>query len=199
MKELSPVAQQFILHWGEMGTRWGINRTVAQIYALLYLAEKPMNAEDISNALRLARSSVSTSLRELLGWGIVHVTHKLGDRRDYFIAMDDVWETFRVILDERKKRETDPTIEVLHRCLQTPEEADRTDAYARKRLNEMLEFFETMTSAYTQVQKVPTNALVHFAKLGEKIQAIFNMASIGKKKKTANKKESASASMSNGM
>src|SRR4051794_19919838 len=105
---LSPVAEKFILHWGEMGTRWGINRTVAQIHALLFLSPRPMHAEEIAATLGVARSNVSTSLRELQNWGIVRVVHVLGDRRDHFESMKDVWEMFRVILDERKKRETDP-------------------------------------------------------------------------------------------
>src|SRR5215203_4273916 len=110
---LSPVAEKFILHWGEMGTRWGINRTVAQIHALLYLSEKPLHAEEIAETLGVARSNVSTSIRELQNWGIVRVAHVMGDRRDHFESMKDVWEMFRTILDERKKRETDPTLHLL--------------------------------------------------------------------------------------
>src|ERR1700677_4616329 len=113
MNALTPVQQKFILHWGEMGTRWGINRTVAQIHALLYISPKPLQAEEISEALGVARSNVSTSLRELQGWGIVKIVHVLGDRRDHFESMKDVWEMFRVILDQRKKRETDPTLALL--------------------------------------------------------------------------------------
>src|SRR5215510_852673 len=105
MIRLSPVMQKFILHWGEMGTRWGINRTVAQVYALLYLSPEPLNAEDIAKTLSVARSNVSTSLRELQGWGIVRITHLIDDRRDHFESMKDVWEMFRVIVNERRKRE----------------------------------------------------------------------------------------------
>src|SRR5688572_9757285 len=104
---LSPVAEKFVLHWGEMGTRWGLNRTVAQIHALLYLSPRPLHAEEIAATLAVARSNVSNSLRELQNWGIVRVVHVMGDRRDHFESMKDVWEMFRVILDERKKRETD--------------------------------------------------------------------------------------------
>src|SRR5512141_1834592 len=117
MTSLSPVQQKFILHWGEMGTRWGINRTVAQIHALLFITQKPLNAEDIVQALNVARSNVSTSLKELQGWGIVKLTHVLGDKRDHFESMKDVWEMFRVVLDERKKREIDPTIALLRACV----------------------------------------------------------------------------------
>ncbi len=109
---LAPVTERFVLHWGEMGQRWGINRTVAQIHALLFLSPKPLNAEEIAETLSVARSNVSTSLKELQGWGIVRVVHVMGDRRDHFETMKDVWEMFRTILDERKKRETR-----LRRCI----------------------------------------------------------------------------------
>ena len=110
---LSPIQQKFILHWGEMGTRWGINRTEAQIHALLFLSPRPLNAEDIAATLGVARSNVSNSLRELQSWGIVRVTHLLDDRRDHFESMKDVWEMFRVIVDERRKREAAPTLTML--------------------------------------------------------------------------------------
>src|SRR5213082_3245668 len=117
MTKLSPIQQKFILHWGEMGTRWGINRTVAQIHALLFLSPRPLNAEEIAQTLGVARSNVSTSLKELQGWGIVKLAHVMGDRRDHFESMKDVWEMFRLVLDERKKREIDPTIELLQECM----------------------------------------------------------------------------------
>src|SRR6476620_7537873 len=105
---LEPVMEKFILHWGEMGTRWGVNRTVAQVHALLYLSPGPMNAEEIAATLSVARSNVSTSLKELQSWGIVRVVHVMGDRRDHFESMKDVWEMFQVILEQRKRREIDP-------------------------------------------------------------------------------------------
>src|SRR3989440_12214015 len=108
--ELTPLNQKFILHWGEMGTRWGINRTVAQIHALLYLSPHPIHAEEIAATLSVARSNVSTSLKELQGWGIVKRVHVLGDQRDHFESMKGVWEMFRVVIDERKRREIDPTL-----------------------------------------------------------------------------------------
>src|SRR2546423_7219671 len=114
---LGPVQQKFILHWGEMGTRWGINRTVAQIHALLFLSSAPLNAEQIAETLGVARSNVSTSLKDLQGWGIVKLVHVLGDKRDHFGSMKDVWEMFRVVLDERKRREIDPTLNLLRDCI----------------------------------------------------------------------------------
>src|SRR5882757_4700459 len=116
-ESLSPVAEKFVLHWGEMGTRWGINRTVAQIHALLYISPKALNAEEIAEALGVARSNVSTSLKELQGWGIVKVVHMLGDRRDHFESIKDVWDLFRQVLDERKKREIDPTVSMIRDCV----------------------------------------------------------------------------------
>src|SRR6187431_1048198 len=117
MKKLSPVQQRFILHWGEMGTRWGINRTVALLHALLYVSPRPLPAEDMANLLAVARSNVSTSLKELQGWGIVRLVHVMGDKRDHFESMKDVWEMFRVVLDERKRREIDPTMRILRECI----------------------------------------------------------------------------------
>src|SRR5947207_11801607 len=113
MPKLSPLQQQFILHWGEMGTRWGINRTVAQIHALLYISPQPLPAEDIAETLNVARSNVSTSLKELQGWRIVKLTHVLGDKRDHFESMKNAWDMFRIVLDERKRREIDPTMAML--------------------------------------------------------------------------------------
>src|ERR1044072_8924340 len=146
MIPLSPVMQKFILHWGEMGTRWGINRTVAQIHALLYISPKPLNAEEIALALSIARSNVSTSLRELQGWGIIRIVHVLGDRRDHFESMQDPWDLFRVILDERKRRETDPTLALLRECVAEAKKGGTAEAETRTRLASMLSFFETMTA-----------------------------------------------------
>src|SRR6476620_703500 len=113
MKNLTSAMQDFILHWGEMGSKWGINRTVAQIHALLFLSPKPLNAEEIAETLSVARSNVSNSLKELQGWGIVRVAHVMGDRRDHFETLKDVWEMFRTIAEEQKKRETDQTLHLL--------------------------------------------------------------------------------------
>src|ERR1700710_2348421 len=113
---ISPTEQKYILHWGEMGTRWGVNRTVAQIHALLFLSNRPLPAEEIAETLNVARSNVSNSLKELQSWGLVRIAHQVGDRRDHFVALQDVWEIFRVIVEERKKREIDPTLTVLRQC-----------------------------------------------------------------------------------
>src|SRR3982750_837688 len=137
---LTPIQQKFILHWGEMGARWGINRTVAQVHALLFLSPRPLNAEEIAGTLGVARSNVSNSLRDLQGWGIVRVVHVLGDRRDYFDSMKDVWEMFRVIVDERKKREADPVVAMLRDTTAEAKKPGAADAYTRERLGDMLQF-----------------------------------------------------------
>lgn len=159
MPRLSPVMQRFILHWGEMGTRWGVNRTVAQIHALLYLSPTPLTAEEISDTLSVARSNVSNSLRELQSWGIVRIVHVMGDRRDHFESMKDVWEMFQVILEQRKRREVDPTLELLRSCVSELEKYGPTDAHARQRMIEMAEFFETMTGFYDELRRLPKGAL----------------------------------------
>ena len=170
MNALSPVQQKFILHWGEMGTRWGINRTVAQVHALLFIAAKPVPADEIVEALSVARSNVSTSLKELQGWGIVRVVHVIGDRRDHFESMHDVWEMFRVIIEERKRREIDPTLQMLRECVADAERSEEaTDQTTRERLVGLLQFFETMTGWYAQMRKVPTGALLKAVKLGDNV------------------------------
>jgi len=169
MKPLTPVQQKFILHWGKMGSQWGINRTVAQIHALLFLAPEPISAEEIADTLTVARSNVSTSLRELEGWGIIRSVHKLGDRRDHYESLKDVWEMFRVVLDERKKREVDPTLALLRECLAEAEAQKASDPHTRERLASLLEFFETMTGWFDQIRRLPTKSVIKFVKTGDKI------------------------------
>lgn len=154
--QLSPVTTKFILHWGEMGTRWGVNRTVAQVHALLYLSPKPLNAEEIAETLSVARSNVSTSLRELQSWGIVKPVHLLGDRREHYEAMKDVWEMARVILDERKRREIDPTVALIRECAAELKRAEHPDENTLQRLHEMLGFLEIMTSLYDELHHLPS-------------------------------------------
>ena len=170
---LTPLMQKFILHWGEMGSRWGINRTVAQIHALLYLSAKPLHAEEIAETLSVARSNVSNSLRELQGWGIVRIVHVMGDRRDHFESMKDVWEMFRVILDERKKRETDPTLQLLRECVAESKKSGAAEPQVKQRLAEMLDFFEMMTNWYEQTRRMSTPAVQTFARMSDKVAKMF--------------------------
>jgi DNA-binding transcriptional regulator GbsR (MarR family) len=169
--KLSAVQQKFILHWGEMGTRWGINRTVAQIHALLYLSPRPLNAEEIAEALDVARSNVSNSLRELQAWRIVKLVHVLGDKRDHFESMSDVWEMFRLVLDERKRREVDPTVVLLQECLADAEKG--ADKHTESRLRELHHFFTTTSAWYSQLAKWPTSTLSKMVNMGEKALKIF--------------------------
>jgi DNA-binding transcriptional regulator GbsR (MarR family) len=170
---LSPVAQKFILHWGEMGTKWGINRTVAQVHALLFLSPAPVPADEISTTLSVARSNVSTSLRELQGWGIVRVVHVLGDRRDHFESTKDVWEIFRIVSEERKRREIDPTLRVLAECVHELKAAPTGETYTRERLESMLEFLTTMSGLFEEILRMPMGALKGVGKLRGKVISLL--------------------------
>ena len=167
--KLSPVQQKFILHWGEMGTRWGINRTVAQIHALLYISPSPLHAEEIAETLNVARSNVSTSLKELQSWRIVKLVHVLGDKRDHFESMKNVWDMFRIVLDERKRREIDPTIAMLEECIAETGKNKDSDKHTEERLRELHRFFETTMGWYTQMAKLPPSALEKFLKAGDRL------------------------------
>jgi len=151
-----------------MSTRWGINRTVAQVHALLFLAPAPLHAESIQHTLGVARSNVSTSLRELQVWGIVKLVHLPGDRRDHFETKKDVWELFRCVLDERKKREVDPTLAVLRECLDEAIKDEATSQYSEDRFRELHEFFDTTAGWYAQFRTWPITAVTKLARLGDK-------------------------------
>jgi DNA-binding transcriptional regulator GbsR (MarR family) len=166
---LNPVAQKFILHWGEMGTKWGINRTVAQVHALLFLSPHPLPADEISTTLSVARSNVSTSLRELQGWGIVSLVHVLGDRRDHFQTTKDVWEIFRTVSEERKRREIDPTLRVLAECVHEIKAPPAGDPYTRERLESMLDFLTIMSGLFEEILRMPVGALKGVGKLRGKV------------------------------
>jgi len=170
---LTDTQRKFVLHWGEMGTKWGVNRTVAQIHALLYIAGRPLNAEEIADTLTVARSNVSNSLRELQSWGIVRVTHKLGDRCDYFETLTDVWEIFRIVMNERKRREIDPTIRVLRECVAELKTSGSPDDMTRDRLGELLTFIEFMSTWYERMRVLPPRTLETMAKLGGKLESLL--------------------------
>lgn len=155
MTALGKAKKQFVLHWGEMGARWGINRTVAQIHALLHVSAVPLTAEEIAGTLSVARSNVSTSIRELQGWGLVRPVHVLGDRRQHFESIKDVWEMFRIIIDQRKRREIDPTLEVLRLCIAETENGDSKDEYTKERLKDIYEFFSEVEALYADIRQFP--------------------------------------------
>jgi len=171
---LSPAVEKYVLHWGEMGTRWGTNRTVAQIQALLYLSPRPLRADEIVDSLSVARSNVSTSMRELQSFGLVKMTHMLGDRRDYFESLSDVWELFRVIIEQRKQRELNPTLSMLRTCAVEVAKENDTDEVTKQRIRNMLQFVETTSDWYEQIQEIPTPTLQKVMKLGAKITGFLD-------------------------
>ncbi len=167
--KMSPAVEKYVLHWGEMGTRWGTNRTVAQIQALLYLSPEPLHADEIVELLSVARSNVSTSIRELQSYGLVRMTHVLGDRRDYFESIHDVWELFRVIIEQRKQRELNPTLAMLRDCAADVDKEKSTDPVTKERIHNMLKFVESTSSWYEQISDIPTSTLTKLMALGKKI------------------------------
>ncbi|HEX5274006.1 MAG TPA: MarR family transcriptional regulator [Candidatus Rubrimentiphilum sp.] len=158
--ELSAAARKFVVHWGELGQRWGINRTVAQVHALLYLSPKPLDIKAISDALGIARSNASSSLRELRGWGVVRSLHVLGDRREHFEAITDVWEMFSILAEARKRREIDPTLAILRECAAELDSRDQiADRYVRTRIRAMLDLFEAVTPLVDEFLRLPPAAI----------------------------------------
>jgi len=166
--ELKPIAERFILHWGEMGSRWGVNRTVAQIHALLYLAGRPMDAEEIVETLGVARSNVSNSLKELQAWRLVRIVHLMGDRRDHFATSSDVWELFKLIVEGRRQREIDPTIAALRECVAS-QAIDDEDPAAAKKIRETLEFIEIMSAWVEEMMRLQPETLMKTLGVGAKI------------------------------
>jgi DNA-binding transcriptional regulator GbsR (MarR family) len=170
---LTPTMQKYILHWGEMGTRWGVNRTVAQIHALLFLVNQPLHAEEIAETLIVARSNVSNSLKELQSWGLVRIAHVAGDRRDHFIALQDVWEIFRVIMEQRKRREIDPTLSVLRECALEAEEDEGLERATKAKMDQVLAFLEMLTATYDDYKHLPPATLQRFLKMGGKVARLL--------------------------
>lgn len=172
--DLSPLTQAFVLHFGEMGSRWGINRTVGQIYALLYIAAEPLCADDIVEKLGVSRSNVSMGLRELQAWNLVLLKHLPSDRRDFFTTPDDVWQILRTLAEERKKREVDPTLSVLREILmQKP--ADEGERHAQARMAEMHGLIEQLTTWYDDVKKLETDRLAMLLGLGARVTKILEV------------------------
>ena len=171
---LPPLTQRFVLHFGEMGSRWGINRTVGQIYALLYVSAKPLNADEVGEALNFSRSNVSMGLKELQSWSLVRLIHQPNDRREYFQAPDDVWAIFRTLATERRKREIDPTLSMLRDALmEQPSVAE--DIHAQARMKQMHAFIEMMTDWLDEVQKMDSTTLASLMKMGAKVQKMLEL------------------------
>lgn len=173
-EELSPVAKKFIVHWGELGTRWGINRTVAQVHALLYLSQKPLDVQAICESLRVARSNASTSLRELAGWGVVRPVHLLGDRREHYEAVADVWQMLAILVEARKRREIDPTLAILRECSADLDAGGRvSDRFVRNRIRAMLDLFETLSPLIDEFVALPSAAIRSMAEWRGRLRSLF--------------------------
>ena len=169
LETLGAPGRRFVLHWGEMGWRWGVNRTVSQIHALLFLLGRPVHAEEIAELLQVARSNVSNSLRELQNWNLVRVVHLIGDRRDHYETAKDPWELLRVIVRERKAREFDPTIAVLRDCVADPDFV-RQDAAVQRRLRETLALMEALSRWTDEMLNLEVSTLSKLVRLGAKVQ-----------------------------
>lgn len=174
LRKMPEAIQAFILHWGDMGTSWGVNRTVAQIHALLFMTERPLNAEEITTVLGVARSNASNSIKELLAIGTIKRVPIAGDRRDFFTADTDVWEIARKIAAVRKAREVDPALRTLTQCLATAENDDQVTAEQKKRLKDMHEFTASMDRWYQQMQNLPSGTLSKLIKMGDRVVSLIN-------------------------
>jgi DNA-binding transcriptional regulator GbsR (MarR family) len=183
---LSAAVEQFVLRWGDMGDQWGVNRSVAQIHALLYLSERPLTAEDIAEALGMARSNVSNSIRELLTWKLIHRVPILGDRRDHYAAEADIWKMVTRIAQGRKEREIDPAVAALRHVLEAAEGDALISGVARARLNEMHDFVSTIDHWYEQMLTVPPERIMALIRLGSRVVNLLNFGR-GKSAKKAGK------------
>ena len=174
-KKLPPAVERFVLHWGDMGDEWGVNRSVSQIHGLLYLSEVPITADDIADTLGMARSNVSNSIKELLAWNLIRRVPIMGDRRDHYEAETDIWEVAARIAAGRKLREIDPAVEALRACVIDAAADPTISPVASKRLKEMLAFTELVDRWYSQMLNVPRPRLMALMRLGEKIVSLLPM------------------------
>jgi DNA-binding transcriptional regulator GbsR (MarR family) len=175
MASLSPLVLSFVSHFGEMGSRWGINRTVGQIYALIYVSSQPLNADEIAESLEFSRSNVSMGLKELQAWRLVRLRHQAGDRREYFDAPSDAWEIFRTLAEERRRREIEPTLSMLRNALIDPPNTE-ADRIAQERMRSMHDLIELMTNWFDDVQRMDQKTLSQLMKMGSKVQRLLEMA-----------------------
>ena len=175
---LPDAIERFVLHWGEMGSIWGVNRSVAQIHALLYVSDRPLTAEEIADQLAMARSNVSTSLKELQSWNLIRRVHVMGDRRDHFEAEAELFEMVRRIAHGRKQREIDPALEVLRACVADAATDTTMSTRAKQRLTEMLRFMETIDKSFAEIMRLPASTLMTLLRMGG---GLARFAGIGKK------------------
>jgi DNA-binding transcriptional regulator GbsR (MarR family) len=182
---LPPAIERFVVAWGEMGDVWGVNRSVSQIHALLYVSDRPLSAEEIADRLKLARSNVSTSLRELLAWSLIRRTSALGDRRDFYEAEADVFEMVRRIAAGRKAREIDPAIAALRQCLAAAEGDARVSPEVRRRFRTMLDFTEGVARSFDEVLQLPTPVLAKLIKMGGAVARLAGLTGGRRQKRSA--------------
>jgi DNA-binding transcriptional regulator GbsR (MarR family) len=175
MNALSPLVRSFVAHFGEMGSRWGINRTVGQIYALIFVSPAPLNADEIAEKLEFSRSNVSMGLKELQAWRLVKLRHQPADRREYFEAPADAWEIFRTLAEERRRREIEPTLSMLRNAL-LEEPASEEDRVALERMRGMHDLIELMTSWFDDVQRMDQATLAKLMKMGAKVQRLLEFS-----------------------
>jgi DNA-binding transcriptional regulator GbsR (MarR family) len=174
MVELPPLIQRFVLHFGEMGGRWGVNRTVGQIYALLFLSDRPLVAEEIADALGMSRSNVSMGLKELEAWRLIRKRHMPGDRREHIEALDDIWQIVRTLAEERRRREVDPTLSLLRDIiLETPSSTE--EQHAQDKMREMHDMIELLTGWADDVQKLDNESLMRLLALGAGVSRILDL------------------------
>ena len=174
---LAPAVQQFVLHWGNLGDRWGVNRSVSQIHALLYVADRPLTAEEIADSLGIARSNVSNSLRELLAWDLIRAVPVLRDRRTFYIAETDLWTLVSRIAAGRKERELDPAAAALKECLAAAETDDQVSPVVARRLRDMLDFVERTSRWYEQMIRLPRAQITSLMKLGAGVVRLLDRGS----------------------
>jgi DNA-binding transcriptional regulator GbsR (MarR family) len=182
-KTLPPAVQEFVLRWGDLGGQWGVNRSVAQIQALLYLSDRPMNAEEIADTLGMARSNVSNSLKELIGWKLIHRTPVLGDRRDHYVAEADLWRILTRIAEGRKEREVDPAMAAIRSVLEKADKDPTINPVAKRRIHEMHALVSTLDSWFTQMMTIPPSTLMTLIKMGSKVVGVLGLGA--KKEKSA--------------
>jgi DNA-binding transcriptional regulator GbsR (MarR family) len=179
MPALTPLVRSFVSHFGEMGSRWGINRTVGQIYALIFVAPQPLNADEIAEALEFSRSNVSMGLKELQAWRLVNLRHLPGDRREYFDAPTDAWEIFRTLAEERRRREIEPTLSMLRNAL-LEEPSSEEDRIAQQRMKGMHDLIELLTTWFDDVQRLDARTLAQLMKMGAKVQRLLEFTGKGR-------------------
>jgi len=177
---MSPLVRSFVAHFGEMGSRWGINRTVGQIYALIYVSPRALNADEMAEALEFSRSNVSMGLKELQAWRLVRLRHQSGDRREYFEAPGDAWEIFRTLAEERRRREIEPTLSMLRNALLEAPTSEE-DRVAQERMRSMHDLIELMTTWFDDVQRMDSQTLAQLMKMGSKVQKLLEFTGRGVK------------------